>query len=53
MALSLEGVNVIVLWAIFGCFLCFVAVGLRFYARRLKGVRLSVNDYAALGGLVC
>jgi hypothetical protein len=52
MALSLAGLNVIVLWAIFGCFLCFVAVGLRFYARYLKGVGYSLNDYTALGGLV-
>jgi hypothetical protein len=52
MAISHAGVNVIVLWAVFGCFLCIVAVGLRFYARKLKGLSYSINDYAALGGMV-
>jgi hypothetical protein len=53
MTLSPVGVSVIVLWAVFGCFLCIVAVGLRLYSRRLKGIGFSTNDYAALGSLVC
>lgn len=52
MGLPQASVNILILWAVLGCFLGILSVGLRFYARRLQNAALAVNDYAAGVALV-
>lgn len=46
------GVAVIVICTVFP-FLAAVAVGLRFYARRINAIRLKGDDWIILPALVC
>ena len=49
---SKEGVGSIILCVIFEC-LAITAIFFRVWSRRLKGVALIFNDYAAIAATVC
>ena len=51
MALSPAGVNLVILFVIFGV-LGLTSVILRIYARHIKKTSLAFNDYAAIAALV-
>ena len=52
MTLSYSGVNLVILFVVFGL-LGISSVILRIYARHLKNTSLAFNDYAAVLALVC
>ena len=52
MALSPAGINLVILFIVFGC-LGVTSVILRIYARHIKKTKLAFNDYAAVAALVC